>query len=733
MKRRDLLKAIGAASAGLVVGVPLSGCQPFAAGTLEAVEGAVAFNAFLRITPTNEIHFYQPRAEMGQGVRTGLTVLIAEGLGVTPERIQVHHVGVDEAYRLPGQPIQLTGGSTSVKESFTQLIQAGAIAKAAIGAAAAEQLGVEAARLRLRDGRVWLGERSYNYGDFVEAAARRPLPEVDASPVTEPYQFIGKSGPSQDALAKSTGTAVFAIDVVVPNRKVAVVVRCPVAGGRLDRYDASGLSGIPGDVELVALPHGVGVVANTYWRARQTAAKLKVDWIYPALVGDSTDTINAKMVASLAEGDGQNADKTGDFATGLSGATKTLDASYTAPHLAHATMEPPNCTIAFDANKQTATLWVGSQVPDLARAVAAHFLDIEADQVTVHATFLGGGFGRRLYTDFIAEAAQICKATDVPIQLIWSREDDIRHDFYRPSTLMRFEGGVNAEGQVIALSAKRSGADALAHFIDASGEALLSPYVGWTAAGWLGERSYSVFKRLTVDATSVEGLLGTYTVPNTAVRHATVDAGIPVGFWRSVGHSYSAFGIESFIDELAHATGQDPVAFRLRHLDNDDRMKNVIQLAAAKAGWGTPTPGQFLGIAAHRSFDTWVAQVVSLSIVAGNPRVHRVTCAVDCGVAVTPDVIRQQIAGGVVFGLTAALYGEITFKDGAVVQSNFHDYPLLRLSEAPDIDVHIVESAAPPTGVGEPGVPPIAPAVANAIFAATGKRLRQLPLRLDRV
>ena len=729
MKRRDLLKALGAVGAGLVVGVPLSGCQPFGEETPVTIGDGVAFNAFLRITPSNEIHFYQPRAEMGQGVRTGLTILIAEGLSVAPDRIQLHHVGVDEAYRLPGQPMQLTGGSTSLKDSFAQLIQAGATAKAALHAAAAVQLGVDAGKLRLADGQVWLGDRAYAYGDFVETAAQRPLPAADTFPTSAPYRYIGKPGFSQDALAKSTGTAVFAIDVDVPDRRVAVVIRCPVAGGQLARFDPTG---VPEGVELVALPHGVGVVAPTYWRARQAATQLKVEWTDLPLASESTDSINAKMLASLDNDAGQKAETEGDVVDALTSAAKTLSATYSAPHLAHATMEPLNCTISFDAQARTASLWVGSQVPDLARAVAAHFLEIDPEQVTVHSTFLGGGFGRRLYTDFVAEAAQICRATGYPIQLVWSREDDIRHDHYRPSAMMRFEGGLDAEGQLIALSAKRSGADALAHFIDASGGALLSPYVGWTAASWLGERSHSIFKRLTVDATSVEGLMGTYSVPHTAVHHVTVDAGIPVGFWRSVGHSYSAFGIESFIDELAHAAGQDPVAFRLRHLDADPRMKSVIQLAASKAGWGAQPSGQYMGIAAHHSFDTWVAQVVSLSIVDGNPRVHRVTCAVDCGLAVTPDVIRQQIAGGVIFGLTAALHGEITFKDGAVVQSNFHDYPLLRLSEAPDIDVHIVDSNASPTGVGEPGVPPSAPAVANAIFAATGKRLRQLPLRLDR-
>ena len=730
MKRRSLLKLAGAAGAGLVVGWPLSACRPFGEDQPQSVDGAVQFNAFIQITPTNEIHFYQPRAEMGQGVTTGLTTLVAEALGVAPGNIVVHRVGVDAAYRLPDQPIQLTGGSTSMKGSYEQILMAAALAKAAIRDAAAVQLQAAPEALQLMDGQVWHAQASYPYGDFVTAAANRPLPDPSQVILPTTQRYIGQTSVNHDGLEKSTGTAQYGIDVRVPNQHVAVVVRSPVAGGRVKAFDASRALEQPGVVRAVQLPHGVAVVAKTYWRAKQAAALLTIEWDQPTLAAHTSDTMREEMAVAMARDDGQAADGKGDVKAALAAAAKTLRADYWAPHLAHATMEPMTCTVTVDPAAGTGAVWVGSQIPDLARQVAAHHLDLPADKVTIHATYLGGGFGRRLYTDFVAEAAQVCRATGLPIQLIWSREDDIRHDFYRPSALMAYQGGLDASGAVVGLSAKRVGADAFAHFLDASGEAMLSPYVGWTAASWLSERGYGVFKRLTVDSSSVEGLTGGYVVPNQSIHHVSVDHGVPVGFWRSVGHAFSAFGAESFMDELAHLAGRDPVEFRLAHLGDDERLKAVLTRAATEAGWGQPAPGRFLGIAAHRSFETCVAQVVEVSVVDKQVTVHRITCAVDCGLAVTPDVVRQQISGGALFGLTAALYGEITFRDGVVQQSNFHDYPLLRMSEAPTVSVHIIDSPELPTGVGEPGVPPVAPALANAIFAATGQRLRSLPLKL---
>ena len=728
LTRRRLLQAMGVVGGGLIVGVPLSACssQP----DLPALPGTGAqLGAFVQITADNQIHFYQPRADMGQGVYTGMTTLLAEELGVDPAAIQVHHAGVHKAYRSPGVPLQFTGGSTSMNENYVYLRQAGAQVREALRQAAAATLKVDAASLRLSDGQVHHGQRSWPYGEFVSLAAQSPLPEEVPLKAASDFKLIGRDAAPLDALAKSTGTASFGMDVSLPNLHRAVIKRCPVAGGRLASVDSQRAQAMPGVVKVVELPHGVAVVARSYWQARQAADTLVLTWDMPPLAQLSSADVRSQMAQAMASDEGDEASSTGDVAAAWARSAQSHEATYWAPYLAHATMEPMNCTVRIENGR--CEVWTGTQIPEIARAVAAHYAGVAVDNVTVHNQFLGGGFGRRVFSDFVAEATTVAKTAGVPVHLIFSREDDMQHDFYRPAALMSYRARLDDQGHIRAWSAKRVGPNAMAHFVDEVAEAALSPYLPWRAGDWLSRRGYGVMDGWVVDPSSVEGLLGDYAVANSEVRHVTLDPGLPIGFWRSVGHSFSAFAVESFVDELAHAAQQDPVAFRLAHCGDDAQLKAVIQLAADQAGWGQAPAGRFLGIAAHRSFKSAVAEVVELSMDGATPVIHKVTVAVDCGLAVNPNVVRQQMEGAVAFGLTAALFGEVTLDKGVVQQSNFHNYPMLRMNQAPEVTVHIVPSTQAPTGVGEPGVPPVAPALANAIFAATGQRLRELPLRLQ--
>ena len=723
--RRRWLQTMGGAGAGLVAALPLSGCSSTPA---YVGDGAGAgLGGFIQITPQNTVHFYQPRAEMGQGVYTGMTTLVAEELGVKPQAIRVHLVGAHPDFVAPGGAAQVTGGSTSMKAHYVQLRQVGANVREAIRQAAAQQLGLAADELKMQDGHVHHGTRRWPYGDFAQRAASQPLPTGVPLKPAAAFDVIGKPQVPLDALAKVTGQAQFGLDVELPNLHHAALQRCPVVGGTVQSYRDEAARAMPGVVSVVPLPHAVAVVASTTWQAKQAVAKLQVQWNMPPLAQHSSADMRTDMEQALSR-EGKRASSQGDTEAALASSATQVQATYWVPHLAHATMEPMNCTARVSAD--AVEVWVGTQAPDMAAAVAAHFAGVAVDRVTIHSTFLGGGFGRRVNTDYVAEAVQIAKATNRPVQVVFSREDDMRSDYYRPSSLMAMQGGLDAQGRIQAWHAKRVGANVMAHFVDDAGEALLSPYMPWRMASWLSERGYWVLDALTVDPSSVEGLLGSYQLPNHVVEHVTVDHGVRLGFWRAVGHSFSAFATECFMDELAWKAGQDPVAFRLAHLAHDTRMHAVLREAAQRAGWGNPKPGRFLGVAAHRSFETAVAQVAEVSVQNGSIKVHRISCAVDCGVAVNPDIIQRQMESGMLFGLTAALHGEVLFDQGVAQANNFNDYPLLRMNETPDLQVFVVPSSEPPTGVGEPGVPPVAAAVANAIYAATGQRLRELPLRL---
>lgn len=727
--RRDFLKMASAAGGGLMVGVSLSGCASSKVVTA-GENGEYQHSALLQITPANTIHFYMPRSEMGQGVYHGLTTLIAEELNTPPEMISVHHAPASSDFSNPDYGLQLTGGSNSIKAHYLPLRQAAADAGAAILNAASHALGIPVEQLSLQDGQVIANNDRTPFGDYAELASQLKAPSGVALKDKSQFRFIGKQGKRIDGIAKATGTAEFGIDVDFPGLKRAAVKLCPVHQGTVESFDDSQTIAMPGVIKTVNIGSGVAVIAESYWEARQAVDKLNIQWQLPELAKYSSDSINAKLKELLDNDSGDKAHKHGKGRKALNNAEQVFSAEYSAPYLAHATMEPMNCTVKLEQDR--CEVWVGSQAPDAARATVASIVELDRDQVTLHSTFLGGGFGRRASLDYIEQAAQIAKASGgIPIQLVWSREDDMQHDYYRPASLARFEATLDDKGNLDAFCVKRAGPNILPYSME---EYLptMTPQFMEGVGQWAGKKTHSVFKSLLVDPTSVEGLFEDYDAPNKEVRHVSFDPGLAAGVWRSVGHSFSGFAKESFIDEIAHQTQQDPVQFRLNNSQQDARFARTLKLAAEKAGWSTPEfSGASQGVAVHSSFASVAAQVAEVSIVNGAIKVHRIVCAVDCGTAVNPDIVKTQMESCINFGLTAALYSEVTLTDGVVQQTNFHNYPMLRMNEAPKIEVYIVPSDEAPTGVGEPGLPPVAAAVSNAIFAATGQRLRSLPLKID--
>jgi isoquinoline 1-oxidoreductase/isoquinoline 1-oxidoreductase beta subunit len=712
--RRQFLKLAGLTGGGLVLGVSLTGCasdsRPF---TPE--RGALASDAFLQITPDNDIRFYLPRDEMGQGIYMGLATLVAEELDVPPERIDVRLASTS-----------LTGGSTSMAKMYYPVRQAAANARALLLRAAAQELGMPEAALQVADGKVSHAGGARPLGSFTAAASQMTLDEDAPLKSRADFKYIGSELPRIDALAKSTGTAGFAIDVELPGLRRAVVLRSPVHGGTLKSFAADSAERMPGVEHVLAIDSGVAVVARSFWEARKAAETIEVQWNLPALAAVSSDRIYQDYQDLMAADEDDEAELVGEGRAALNSAARVHRAQYWAPYLSHSPMEPMNAVVRVADG--TCEVWAGTQAPQVLHGAAAQATGIAPENVKIYNQFMGGGFGRRTTTGHVVEAAQLAVATGKPIQVIWTREDDLAHGFHRPASLMNLEASISDDGVMDAWYVKRVGANVAPNTME---ELLPGMMPGWAAgvSKSLAEMSYKVMDGWFVDPTSVEGFAADYDWPNREVRHATKNHGVRVTFWRSVGHSYSAFAKESMVDELAHLAALDPLQLRLKNTQNNPRLHAVIGRLEEAWRRGPSQPGRALGLAAHQSFGTYVAQLAEVSVENGEIRVHKVTCAVDCGQVVNPVIVRDQMAGAVIFGLTAALYGEVTIKDGAVEQSNFHNYPLMRMNAAPEVEVFIVDSAEDPSGIGEPGLPPIAPAVANAVFAATGERLRALPLR----
>ena len=728
VSRRRFLQATAVTGGGLVVGFAITGCSSAPAPLpVASTEGAWTPNAFLQVLPDNTIRFYTARSEMGQGVTTGLATLVGEELDVNPLDMEIRLAGAHEDYVNPDFGMQGTGGSSSIHAHYVQLRQVGANTRALILEAAAKDLGVATSSLTTDNGYVVAGEARYPYADFIATAQSLKI-EADAAlkPASQ-FQYIGQETRRVDAIAKSTGTAQFGIDVDVPGMHYAVVVRAPVARARAVSVNAASAKSMPGVTDIFEIGTGVAVVAESFWQAKQAAAEVDVQWESLPLEAVDTATLRRDYAAALDTGDGVEGPNEGDIEMALQSASATHEAEYWAPLLSHSPMEPVNAVVSIQGDE--ADVWTGIQFPSAVPGLVSRVADIPAENVRFHQTYLGGGFGRRGTPSHIIEATEIAKTTGKPIQLVWTREDDIQQGPFRPASLMRIKAGVDADGNLTAWDASRAGGDISPDTFRGLLPALY-PWMGDGMVEGVANLSEWYFEKFATDESSTEGLFEDYDHPNTRVTHMTVDHELPMTFWRAVGHSYTAFAKESMIDELAQAAGMDEVAFRLQNTKNSPRLNNVIRVAGEHMAKMNPPAGHHLGFAAHHSFRTDVAEIAEVSVEDGKIRVHKVTCVLDCGQAVNPDIVRSQMEGGVIYGLTAALYGGLSLEGGAIKESNFHDYPMLRMDASPEIEVIIIDSGTKPTGVGEPGLPPIAPAVANAVFKATGQRLRSLPLQL---
>jgi len=663
-------------------------------------------NAFIRIGRNNVVTIIVNKSEMGQGINTALPMLIAEELEIDLRRVKVQAAPVGAAYAHPQVGIQFTGGSQSVATEWDRFRKAGAAAREMLLAPAAQAWGVDRASLRAENGRVLgPGGRVLTYGQLVDRARTQPVPTDP--PLKDPSQFkiIGKPTRRLDSREKVSGTATFGLDASVPGMLIAVVARPPVFGATVKSVDEAGAKAVRGVKQVVAVPSGVAVVADSFWSAKKGRDVLVVEWNEGPGATIDTDALEAEY-DRLARTPGAPALRRGDADAALAGAARRVSAQYDMPYLAHAPMEPLNCLVSLGPDR--CEIWTGTQFQTIDQANAARAAGLKPEQVAIHTMFLGGGFGRRAVpgSDFIVEAVHVAKAAGAPVKTIWTREDDIRGGYYRPMWHSSLSAGLDAAGKPVAWK----------HTIVGQSIVENTPFEGEIKNG--------------VDGTSVEGAANlVYEVPNAAVDLHSPRSPVPVLWWRSVGHTHTGFVVESFIDELAQAAGQDPYAYRRELLAGKERHLGVLELAAQKAGWGTPLPaGRARGIAVHASFGSFCAQVGEVSIQDRAITVHRVVCAVDCGRAINPETIRAQMEGGIVFGLSAALYGQVTMKQGRVQQSNFHDYPVLRLNSMPVVEVHIVPSTERPSGIGEPGTPLMAAVLGNALFTLTGQRVRSLPL-----
>ena len=703
--RRDFLKGSAAATGALVIGFTLPAATRFAdAATATAGSGPFAPNAYLRIAANGDVTVVTGLSEMGQGVHTGIASIVAEELDADWKQVRLEQAPVDKAYVNPVFGMQATGGSSSIRGSYLPMRKAGAAARQMLVTAAAAQWGVDAATCRTENGRVLATDgRSLGYGELVAAAAKLPVPQDPPLKDPKDFRILGKTAATRlDTPNKVNGTAQFGLDVKLPGLLTAVMAHAPVPGAKVVSVDDTAAKAVKGVRKVVQIPQGVAVLADGYWPALKGRDALVVKWDDGPLASLSSEAISKTLLEATSK-PGATARSEGD--TNVA-AAKTVEAIYEAPYLAHACLEPMNCTAWVRAGD--AEIWAPTQGPGPHQGTVAQLTGLPPEKVQVHTTYLGGGFGRRFAADFIIAATLISKAAGAPVKLVYTREDDMRAWFYRPASVARLTAGLDDGGKPLSFTA-RIAAPAL-----------------MTAAGFVTELPKGI------DDPAVEGISDCpYEFPNLRVEYVRTEPGIPVWFWRSVGHSQNAYFLEAFIDEVAAAAGQDPVEFRRAMLGKQPRLRAVLDLAVQKAGWGSPLPaGVHRGVAVAASFGSFVAQVAEVSLEAGGkPRVHRVVAAVDCGTAVNPEIVKRQIEGAIVYGLSAALYERITFANGRVQQSNFDDYAMLRMNEMPKVEVHIVPSSEPPSGVGEPGLPPATPAVVNAIFAATGKRVRKLPLQ----
>ena len=702
--RRTLLKGSLAAGAGLVIGfrTPL---EAFAQGS-----GVFAPNQWLKIDRDGVVTITNSVPEMGQGSMTTMPMIIADELDADWGRIRVEPAPANP--KLYGNPgiggQQLYGGSHGVRSHMQMWRKAGAAGRQMLREAAAKEWGVPVDEVETEPGVAVHRPtgRRLPYGQLVDRAQALPVPQNPPLKTKEQFRYIGKDRPRLDVPVKVNGAAVYGTDVKVPGMLIASIERPPVpAGGKVKSFDATAAKAVPGVKQVVQVTNGVAVVADSFWTALKGRKALKVEWDEGRLAGVSSASIQREYEAAVKQ-PGLMARNDGDAEKTLAAGGKIVEATYQVPFLEHACMEPMNATA--HVTREECIVWAPTQNPGGTQATAARLTGFPPERVTVHTTFMGGGFGRRNETDFIVDAVEVAKAVGAPVKVLWTREDDLTHGFYRPATHNVFRAALDAQGQPVAWLTR------------AVGPGLL------TQRGAVPPNA--------IDGPALAALRDLpYDIPNLRIEWTLKDFGVPVGFWRSVGSSQNAFIVESFIDELAHAAGKDPFEYRRALLGKAPRHKAVLELVASRASWGAPLPpGRGRGIAVCFSYGSYAAHCAEVSVANdGTPTVHKIVCAIDCGIAVNPDQVKAQMEGGAIYALSAALSGEITLDQGRVQQTNFHTYPLLRIAQTPLTEVHILESGEAPGGIGEPGVPTVAPAVCNAIFAATGKRIRRLPIRAD--
>ena len=703
VSRRGFMQGSAAVTGGLMLGVSLP-----MAGPAQAAGLLYTPNAWVHIADDNTITLISARAEMGQGVYTSMPMLIAEELNVDIKKIKVAFAPAGKVY---GNALifglQLTGGSTSVREGWEKLRVAGAQVRIMLIAAAAQQWGVDPATLKAVDGRViGANGKSATYGQLAEAASKLPVPEKVSLKDPSEFRIVGKRTTRLDTPAKVNGTAIFGMDVKLPGMVYATLAMCPVIGGTVKSFDAKRAKSMPGVVDVVQIPDGIAVVASTYWQARKAREALSIVWDEGANANLNTQAMFEGTRAAMLSGKGAIPVRppVGDADDAIARGSNVVRAEYLSQNVTHSPMEPMNFTAHVDNGK---VLLIGpTQWPDAGQGAVAKILGVKPEDVAVQSTFLGGGFGRRIDIDFIIQAAQISAAVKKPVKLIWSREDDMTHDFYRPMAAMQLAASLGADGKPMAMTFRVASQSITGRLFGLPPEA--------------------------PDAFMAEAAAAPYNIPATRQDVVKHDAGLRVGYWRAVSHNMNAFANESFIDELAAAAKQDPVAYRMSMLQGQPRFLNVLKLAAEKSGWGTAAAaGRSRGVALMEGYDTYMAQVAEISMVGGEPRVHRVTVVADLGRMVNPDTVEAQIQSSIIFGLSAALWGEITVDKGRVQQTNFNTYRIMRSNEAPQIDIVLVDSTEKPGGIGEPATALIGPAVANAMFAGTGKRVRRMPFTAE--
>lgn len=706
VSRRAFLKTTAGISGGLVLALSLPGCgsKPVASGETKFITP----NAWLRIGTDNSVTFFCDKSEMGQGVYTALPMLIAEELGVSVDHIQVEFAPPGDAYINNLLGGQVTGGSTSVRDGWDKLRKAGATARHLLVAAAAAEWGVDPRNCKVADGVIVSPQyKKLKFGEVAEAAAKLPVPASVALKPADQFTVIGKARRRKDTPAKVDGSAVYGIDVKLPNMLYAALAQPPALGGAVKTFNDEKARAMPGVVATVLTSSGVAVVADSWWRAKKARDALTIDWD----AGPNAGLNDAKIAQTLrrgAEGAGRVAREDGDVEAAIKGAARVVRADYELPLLAHATLEPQNCTA--DVRDDGVDIYVPTQVQQIAQAAAAKAAGVDTAKVNVHTTFLGGGFGRRLEVDFIPAAVEVSKAVKRPVKLVWTREDDMTHDAYRPPAFDQATAAFDAKGKLTAWKLHLTGPSITARMFPAVVEKMVDPFAVEAAANF------------------------PYDVPNVRVDFKQQEIGINVGYWRSVSHALNCFVAESFMDELAFAQRKGPAEFRRALLEKQPRFLKVLDLVTHEARFGYPPRGHAQGLAVMEGYGTYMAQVVDISIEnSGKVKLHRVYCAADCGQQVNPDTVVAQIESSILFGYSALMWGEINLQAGRVQQTNFDNYRVARMNEAPRIDAYLIDSTEAPGGIGEPATALVAPAVCNAIFAGTGRRLRSLPLSRHRM